>query len=1062
MAFQGDVAQIPLSNILQALLLNGQEGLLTLELGPLRRRIRLLKQGLRLLNHDANTADLLKMVLLKQRILTETQFQNVISAWVPGSCPPGDFLVNRRIITADVVTSQVLRQLENTLLEVLLTPKLKYEFTADEDTTIYELFSPSGLGQHLVFNPNAILMEAMRREDDWRRFRQEISSSSEIFTVARGALSAKDLNLNPQHIRELKPLINGETSVDRMVAGSTLSSFQVYDVLFQLKQRGLIRPLTLEEKRALADRFRRSLRATDATEIYRSIIASDPNDRAARLQLIALCEKAGGLQDELFQHYLYLGKDPKAGTTAERKAYLEKALALSSSNLEVLELLFAAHRETGNHKEAMAAARSVISAAKGGRNNAQAIDLLYKFINFYPEETILFHELAELHLAANDEQSALEALKNAADIYERRKEFTRLRKTYEKILRLKPDEAHRLRKIAHLEKKKKRKSKGTLKFVLSSAIITVLAGGVLFFAANEVCSRMLYALVLADTETQTRYGQFDRAKANLEDFEQVYPFSTCMYETQERLKEINRLLIARREDLESTHEKRRLVAEAELVKARLAIKENDYVKAHDLLRPLELEGVRPEQAQEITSVLAYLKQYFAEADALLRAADLADKNQDLPQSHLVRRQIISQYPHSRAARELLIPVLIETIPPGADLIADGRLAGQTPIVVRISPSKPPSILLTKKGYASIHLNRDPVGGEYFNPTRAHRVTVPLEKSVEWRFDARSSIEGFPVVVDDTVVLGTRNGDLFCLKQDTGEVVWTFSIPGNMDFAGGLGLWNNLLYFGSYDGRVYVLDAATGKPVHQPFQASPELWPIKSAPSAPSERGLIAVNCDKRLLSTFNLATGKPGWALAFTTGKLLGQPLAYQGTLFVATNTGDVIALSHETGEIQKRLSAGGEIASRGRVSRETYFVGTTQGKFVALDLKTGQPAWSHDCGDRIVSPPTVDGDWVLVATSQGKIFCFSTGGAFKWSYETGDVILPDAEGVSFRNNFYIGTRRGMILCMDIWSGRALWEFKTAGHYEKEQRGILSSGIVSKGKLFIGSEDHFFYCFSLD
>jgi hypothetical protein len=42
MAFQGDVAQIPLTNILQALILTGQEGMLTLQSGTFRRRIRLL------------------------------------------------------------------------------------------------------------------------------------------------------------------------------------------------------------------------------------------------------------------------------------------------------------------------------------------------------------------------------------------------------------------------------------------------------------------------------------------------------------------------------------------------------------------------------------------------------------------------------------------------------------------------------------------------------------------------------------------------------------------------------------------------------------------------------------------------------------------------------------------------------------------------------------------------------------------------------------------------------------------------------------------------------------
>ena len=1063
MAFQGDVAQIPLSNILQALLLNGQEGVLRVELGGLKRRIRLLKKGLRLLNHESDFPDLLKQVLIKLKVLTEPQFQNTFSTWIPGSVPPGDFLLSRRILTHDLVTTKVVHCLQDILLDVLLTPRLKYEFNAEEDASTYELFSPDGLGDHLIFNSNAILMEAVRREDEWRRFKEAVPSGSEIFTSTQaGGVSAKDIEAPPHHMAEIKPFLNGECTVDRMVSSTTLSSFEVYNALFQLKQKGLIRQLDLQEKKGLAEKFRRSLRTADALEISKSILATDPHDRSTRLQIVAILEKSPNSQEELVEHYLEIAADFEDTNREQAKSLLEKALSLSPANLKALELLFQILHASGSHREAMGVARSVITAAKTQKNTQEATGLLYKILNYYPEETLLFHELAEIHLATGDSEGALECLRSAADLYERKRDYTRLRKTYERIVRIKPDETNRLRRVIHLEQRTKRTGGRILKFVLGAGLLASLVSATLYLVCNEVFARRVYTNVLHDIDLQRKYGHFDRALRTLEDFERIFPLTSSIREAQDLLKDINRSLITRQEETRRTVEKLRLDAEGRLGKARIAVRENDYVKALDLLDDIPLEGLKQEQAQEISNILGKLRKYFGDADALVAAAELSEKNQDFVRGHAIRKQILDQFPHSRAARDLSLPVLIETTPPGAEVIVDGKLLGQTPLLLRLPVVRLPSILISKRGYAAVQLQRDLASGFQFNPVDSHRVAISLEKSVEWRFKAGASIDGFPAIIGDRVCFGTRNGEVVCLRQETGEVVWTFRTPENMDITGGIGIWSDVVYFGSFDGKIYVLSTETGKPVHAPYAASTEFLPIKSAPSAASEKGLVAVNCDRKLLVAYNVSTGKAGWALSFPSTRILGQPIAYQGSLYVTTQGGEVLEIDHESGEVKQKMLAGAELASRGRAARDRYYIGTVQGKLLAFDLKSGNVAWSYDCGDKIVSPPTLDSEWVIVPTAKGKLLCFTTDGTFKWASSLSDPVPPDGEGVIFRNNLHIGTRRGQLLCIDVWSGRAVWHFKTSGFFEKEERGVLSSGVVSKGKLFIGAEDHFFYGFSLD
>jgi outer membrane protein assembly factor BamB len=359
-------------------------------------------------------------------------------------------------------------------------------------------------------------------------------------------------------------------------------------------------------------------------------------------------------------------------------------------------------------------------------------------------------------------------------------------------------------------------------------------------------------------------------------------------------------------------------------------------------------------------------------------------------------------------------------------------------------------------------DKDWVDGSAFNPCGSHVVSVPLTKISEWRFDAKAPIEGFPVAVGDNICFGTRNGGIFCVRQETGDVVWTFVIPGNMDFAGGLGLWNNILYFGCFDGRVYALDAETGKPALLPFQASPELWPIKCAVSPPNQKGVIVSNSDKKLLSAFSLATGQAAWSIPFPTTPVLGQPLAYQANIYVVTGAGELLEIDHQTGQISRRFQVDQEFTTPGAMVAGRYFVASPKGKLHSIDIRSGRTIWTQDCGEPVASPPTVDSDWILLPTATERVFCYSTEGDLRWKQTFRDIIGPETDGIIFRNRFYIGTKKGFLLCMDAHSGQTVWQFATDGSAAKEPKGVLSRGLISKGGFFIGSEDHGFYCLSVE
>jgi outer membrane protein assembly factor BamB len=214
------------------------------------------------------------------------------------------------------------------------------------------------------------------------------------------------------------------------------------------------------------------------------------------------------------------------------------------------------------------------------------------------------------------------------------------------------------------------------------------------------------------------------------------------------------------------------------------------------------------------------------------------------------------------------------------------------------------------------------------------------------------------------------------------------------------------------------------------------------------------------LTAFNLTTGKVAWSLPFAGSHILGQPQVYQEDLYVITAIGDLFNVSYETGEIRRRASLEAQFTLQGSVGAGRLFLVDQQRTALAFDLSSWKKAWSYESDEPFAGPPTVESDLVILSTVSGKLLCLSTEGKLKWTQNIGQPI--PAGGVIFRNTFLAGTAHGELLSVDIWTGRPMWSFSAQSNSKDKQQAFLARGIVSQGKFFIGSEDHFLYCLTLD
>jgi outer membrane protein assembly factor BamB len=169
----------------------------------------------------------------------------------------------------------------------------------------------------------------------------------------------------------------------------------------------------------------------------------------------------------------------------------------------------------------------------------------------------------------------------------------------------------------------------------------------------------------------------------------------------------------------------------------------------------------------------------------------------------------------------------------------------------------------------------------------------------------------PVIADGRLYFGSSTEEaLYCLDARSGQRRWTFYAEGAIRLAPTV--WSGKVYFGSDDGRVYALDAATGKLA----------WKFDAAPD------------DYRVIANGRLASQWP----VRTAATIRDGILYFSAGLFPATGGVGLYALNAETGALlwkkQIPLPANGYILA----AEETLFVPNGRAAPAEYSPKDGSP----------------------------------------------------------------------------------------------------------------------------
>lgn len=293
------------------------------------------------------------------------------------------------------------------------------------------------------------------------------------------------------------------------------------------------------------------------------------------------------------------------------------------------------------------------------------------------------------------------------------------------------------------------------------------------------------------------------------------------------------------------------------------------------------------------------------------------------------RLAFQDVPFGRIAR---LPMRIETTPPGAKVVFDGKDVGATPVQIAFLPDERSQLTISMPGFLSeSHVVTGDESGEL-------KVVLSVQPERETVLEA--TIDRACVQLPGGGLLATdRSGTITSIQPD-GSVAWRWK---SGDISGLLTLpvvHGDLILTASIDGPLRALDRTAGR----------QTWSLDGVPAEVTPavaHGILYVATVDRRLCRVRIADGtllgsQPLPAAALTDLCVIGN------LLVVCMENGTIEALPLEGGPAAWRFHAARSGLIWPHVAPQGLVVTTEDGTLALLDPLTGKPTWQSEFAEQV------------------------------------------------------------------------------------------------------------------
>jgi eukaryotic-like serine/threonine-protein kinase len=330
--------------------------------------------------------------------------------------------------------------------------------------------------------------------------------------------------------------------------------------------------------------------------------------------------------------------------------------------------------------------------------------------------------------------------------------------------------------------------------------------------------------------------------------------------------------------------------------------------------------------------------------------------------------------------------------------------------------------------------------------------VPVLHGVRWKFRAKGPIISTPAVSGARVFFGSSDHNVYALDEDSGELRWKFATHGRVTASPAVA--DGTVYIGSFDGNFYALDAASGalrwkfategerrfaaRHLHGAEPAAetmPDPFDLFLSSPVISDNTVYFGSGDGNVYA-LDAASGALRWK--FHTGNVVhASPAVVAGTLFVGSWDRYFYALDAASGKERWRFKTGEDplisnqvgIQSSAAVVDGMVYFGCRDSKLYALDASSGTQRWAYDNkGSWVISSPAVRDGKLYFATSDTATLRALDAKSGAVLFELSFNHWPFFSSPALAGNIlYIGSHAGKLTAIDLQTAKSVWTFTTDG-----------------------------------
>jgi CheY-like chemotaxis protein len=236
-ALQGNLRVVPMAEVLGLLSAQRQWGLLTVTRGDSARIEIVFKAGKIELALASGLPDefLLGRYLVEASTLSRQDLDLFLDGRAPTGKPLGEQLLKMNYVDDGELKEALRKQTQERLYELLRWPEGRFTFVATHS------LPPLAGEAALNLDVDGLLMEGIRRVDEWHLIEREIDDFDAVFlrneeavqNVGRARLTRDEL--------VVLELVNGKNTVKEIVRQSRMASFDVSKMLFRLLSIKVVR-----------------------------------------------------------------------------------------------------------------------------------------------------------------------------------------------------------------------------------------------------------------------------------------------------------------------------------------------------------------------------------------------------------------------------------------------------------------------------------------------------------------------------------------------------------------------------------------------------------------------------------------------------------------------------------------------------------------------------------------------------------------------------------------------------------------------------------------------------